>query len=36
MHQRLIELREYYGDSDENNLKYLNAYLEHMQARSRN
>lgn len=30
MHQKLEELRRYYGDSDENNQKFLDAYLEHM------
>lgn len=29
LHQKLEELREYYGDSDELNDKYLKAYLEH-------
>ena len=29
LHKRLEELREYYGDSDELNDKYLNAYLNH-------
>ncbi|MEX2594549.1 MAG: sulfatase [Anditalea sp.] len=33
MHQRLEELRAYYGDSDELNQKYLNAYLDHMDKR---
>lgn len=28
LHKRLEELRTYYGDSDENNQKYLNEYLE--------
>ncbi len=28
LHKRLVELREYYGDSDELNNKYLKAYLE--------
>jgi len=28
MHKRLVELREYYGDSDELNDKYLKTYLE--------
>jgi arylsulfatase A-like enzyme len=28
MHKRLDELREYYGDSDELNQEYINAYLE--------
>ncbi len=28
MHQRLAELREKYGDSDKNDQRYLNAYLE--------
>ncbi|WP_339711048.1 sulfatase [Cyclobacterium amurskyense] len=28
MHERLVELREKYGDSDENDKKYLDAYLE--------
>jgi arylsulfatase A-like enzyme len=30
MHQKLEELREYYGDSDELNQKYLDAYLDHI------
>jgi arylsulfatase A-like enzyme len=33
MHQKLDELREYYGDSDELNEKYLKAYLEHQERR---
>jgi len=28
LHARLTELREYYGDSDENDQKFLKAYLE--------
>jgi hypothetical protein len=27
MHERLIEMRERYGDSDENDQHYLNEYL---------
>jgi arylsulfatase A-like enzyme len=34
LHERLKSLREYYGDSDELNEKYLNSFLEH-QARRR-
>jgi arylsulfatase A-like enzyme len=34
LHQKLDSLREYYGDSDELNDKFLNSYLEH-QARRR-
>ena len=30
LHKRLEELREYYGDSDELNDRYLNEYLEHI------
>jgi arylsulfatase A-like enzyme len=33
MHEKLEELREHYGDSDELNQKYLKAYLDHMEAR---
>ncbi len=29
LHERLEELRQYYGDSDENNEKFLKAYLDH-------
>jgi hypothetical protein len=29
LHKRLEELREYYGDSDELNDKFLQEYLEH-------
>jgi hypothetical protein len=29
LHKRLEELREYYGDSDELNDKFLKAYLDH-------
>jgi len=32
MHQRLAEMRTKYGDSDELNQKYLNAYLNHQPA----
>jgi arylsulfatase A-like enzyme len=35
MHQKLTELRAYYGDSDENDQKYLKAYLD-IQAQRRN
>jgi len=33
MHQKLDELRAYYGDSDENDEKYLQAYLAHLEKR---
>jgi arylsulfatase A-like enzyme len=33
LHKRLEELREYYGDSDELNDKFLKEYLEHQQNR---
>jgi arylsulfatase A-like enzyme len=33
LHKRLEELREYYGDSDENNQKFLKAYLDHQTRR---
>ena len=33
MHRRLTELRAEYGDSDENDEKYLNAYLEAIEHR---
>ena len=33
LHKRLEELRNYYGDSDELNDKFLEAYLEHRKAR---
>ncbi len=33
LHERLEELREYYGDSDELTQKYLNEYLEHIENR---
>ena len=33
LHERLEELRDYYGDSDENNQKYLKAYLDHLNNR---
>ncbi len=33
MHEKLEEVREYYGDSDELNQKYLEEYLEHMEKR---
>ena len=36
MHQKLDELRAYYGDSDELDQKYLNAYLEVREQRRRN
>ncbi|MFW5832454.1 MAG: sulfatase, partial [Prolixibacteraceae bacterium] len=35
MHKKLAELRDYYGDSDELNEKYLEAYLEHRAKRRR-
>lgn len=34
MHNKLTELRDYYGDSDANDQKYLKAYLEVVEARS--
>jgi arylsulfatase A-like enzyme len=34
LHTRLEELREYYGDSDELNEKYLKSFLEHRAARN--
>ncbi|MEX0983082.1 MAG: sulfatase [Bacteroidales bacterium] len=33
LHGKLEELREFYGDSDENNQKYLNLYLDHINRR---
>ena len=33
MHMKLDELREYYGDSDENDQKFLKAYLDHQEKR---
>ena len=33
MHAKLEEVREYYGDSDENDEKFLKAYLEHRESR---
>jgi arylsulfatase A-like enzyme len=30
MHEKLEEIRDYYGDSDENNQKYLKKYLDHL------
>ncbi|MDH5398230.1 MAG: sulfatase [Cyclobacteriaceae bacterium] len=33
MHEKLTALRDYYGDSDENDQKYLTAYLDHMEKR---
>jgi hypothetical protein len=36
MHKKLDELREYYGDSDENDQKFLEAYLAHLEKRRRN
>ncbi len=33
MHLKLDELRKYYGDSDENNDKFLKAYLDHREKR---
>ncbi len=33
LHSRLEELREYYGDSDENNEKFKKAYLNHQEKR---
>ena len=35
MHQRLTELRAEYGDSDENDQKFLKAYLEVVESRER-
>ena len=32
LHEKLFELREHYGDSDENDQKFLEAYLEHQPA----
>ena len=31
LHEKLKELREYYGDSDENDQKFLKAYLDHQE-----
>ena len=36
MHKQLAELRSYYGDSDENDQKFLQAYLEHREKGRRN
>ena len=36
MHQKLNELRSYYGDSDENDQRFLSAYLEVMERRKNN
>ncbi|MDX1283562.1 MAG: sulfatase [Draconibacterium sp.] len=33
LHAKLTELREYYGDSDENDQKFLKAYLDHRERR---
>lgn len=33
MREKLVELRAYYGDSDENDEKYLQAYLAHLEKR---
>jgi arylsulfatase A-like enzyme len=33
MHTKLEEVREYYGDSDENNERFLKSYLDHMESR---
>jgi arylsulfatase A-like enzyme len=33
LHERLEELRKYYGDSDELNDKFLKAYLDHQAGR---
>jgi hypothetical protein len=33
LHERLEELRAYYGDSDEMNDKYLKAFLDHRKNR---
>ena len=35
LHKKLEELRDYYGDSDELNEKFLKEYLEHRRARGR-
>jgi len=35
LHKKLEELRDYYGDSDELNDKFLKEYLEHRRARGR-
>jgi len=34
MHQKLTELRDYYGDSDANDQKFLKAYLDHRASRN--
>ena len=31
LHAKLDELREYYGDSDENDQKFLKSYLDHQE-----
>ncbi|MDD2551507.1 MAG: sulfatase [Dysgonamonadaceae bacterium] len=36
LHKRLDELRTYYGDSDENDQKYLNEYLEALKPKKEN
>ncbi|MDW7690559.1 sulfatase [Flammeovirgaceae bacterium SG7u.111] len=35
MHKRLVEMREKYGDSDENDQKFLKAYLDHIEKRKK-
>ena len=35
MHEKLAKLRQHYGDSDENDQKFLAAYLEQMEKRKR-
>jgi len=36
LHTKLTELRDYYGDSDENNQRFLEEYLEVMEQRRQN
>ena len=36
MHKKLDDLRDYYGDSDENDQKFLKAYLDHRERRNTN
>jgi arylsulfatase A-like enzyme len=36
LHTKLTELRDYYGDSDENNQRFLEEYLEVMEQRQQN
>jgi len=35
LHERLTELREKYGDSDENDQRYLKEYMENVDPRYR-